>query len=253
MAPRRSASSKKLRSPASFSIPGIPAVHQVGTYADGRPFLAMKLIKGRSLADMLEAKEPINVLAVFEQMAQAVGYAHAHGVIHRDLKPANVMVGAFGEVQVMDWGLAKLLASGGCEAPRVLMPEPIETQNPRRARKRSHAGRQHARHRGLHAAGTSHRRPRSDGSAKRCLRPGRGALHAAHGPAAIRGRELGIDPPTRRDGEADGRAGPIIAQCGAEPELVALCQHCLAPDPKGPSSQRSRGSRSRGEAASRRG
>jgi serine/threonine protein kinase len=54
-----------------------------------------------------------NLIAVFEAVCQAVGYAHAHGVIHRDLKPQNVMVGAFGEVQVMDWGLAKVLASPG--------------------------------------------------------------------------------------------------------------------------------------------
>src|SRR5262249_57124159 len=95
--------------------PGIPAVHQVGTVPDGRPFLAMKLIKGRTLETMLRIRvDPSadlgSLLAVFEAVCQAVGYAHAHRVIHRDLKPGNVMVGAFAEVQVMDWGLAKVLS-----------------------------------------------------------------------------------------------------------------------------------------------
>jgi tetratricopeptide (TPR) repeat protein len=99
--------------------PGIPAVHQVGTLADGRPFLAMKLIKGSTLEAILKHRpdssaERGRLLAIFEAVCQAVGYAHAHRVIHRDLKPDNVMVGAFGEVQVMDWGLAKVL---GKEAP----------------------------------------------------------------------------------------------------------------------------------------
>ena len=94
--------------------PGIPAVHRVGTLADGRPYLAMKLIKGNTLQSLLKARVDVmsdqgRFLAAFEQVCQAVGYAHAHRVLHRDLKPQNVMVGAFGEVQVMDWGLAKIL------------------------------------------------------------------------------------------------------------------------------------------------
>src|SRR5262245_50458713 len=95
--------------------PGIPAVHDLGNLPGGRPFLAMKLVKGRTLEELLKerpdsAADRSRFVAIFEQICQAVAYAHDHKVVHRDLKPANVMVGAFGEVQVMDWGLAKLLS-----------------------------------------------------------------------------------------------------------------------------------------------
>ncbi len=96
--------------------PAIPPVHDIGTLPDGRPFLAMKLIKGQTLDDLLKARTDLHAdrgrfVAAFEAVCQAVAYAHAHKVIHRDLKPANVMVGSFGEVQVMDWGLAKVLGT----------------------------------------------------------------------------------------------------------------------------------------------
>ena len=76
----------------------------------------MKLVRGRTLAALLTKRQsPVDALPrfvqIFEQIAQAVGFAHAQGVIHRDLKPANAMVGAFGEVHVMDWGLAKIVAT----------------------------------------------------------------------------------------------------------------------------------------------
>jgi serine/threonine protein kinase len=97
--------------------PSIPAVYRVGALPDGRPFLAMKLIKGSTLAALLgQRPDPTadrgRLVAIFEHICQAVAYAHAHRVIHRDLKPSNVMVGKFGEVQVMDWGLAKVLPEG---------------------------------------------------------------------------------------------------------------------------------------------
>ncbi len=98
--------------------PGIVPIYELGTFADLRPFFAMKLVKGHTLAQLLEARDGPGddrprFLSIFEAIAQTVAYAHARGVIHRDLKPSNVMVGSFGEVQVMDWGLAKVLPRGG--------------------------------------------------------------------------------------------------------------------------------------------
>ncbi len=97
--------------------PGIVPIYELGTFADLRPFFAMKLVKGHTLAELLEARDGPGddrprFLSIFEAIAQTVAYAHARGVIHRDLKPSNVMVGSFGEVQVMDWGLAKVLPRG---------------------------------------------------------------------------------------------------------------------------------------------
>jgi hypothetical protein len=110
---------------ARLPHPGIPPVHALGALADGTPYLVMKLIRGHTLAELLTKRpSPLQELPrfvqVFEQIAQAVGFAHAQGVIHRDLKPLNVMVGAFGEVQVMDWGLAKDVTSGERERPGAL-------------------------------------------------------------------------------------------------------------------------------------
>ena len=101
---------------ASLEHPGIVPVHDAGELADGRWFYVMKLVRGQSLKDHLAtlSGEPA-VLAVFERIAETVAFAHAAGVIHRDLKPSNVMVGSFGEVLVLDWGVATRLGAGTAE------------------------------------------------------------------------------------------------------------------------------------------
>jgi serine/threonine protein kinase len=113
---------REARVSARLQHPAVPPVYAVGELTDGTPYLAMKLVRGRTLADQLKdrpdsADDLPRFLGVFEQVCQAVGYAHAHGVIHRDLKPANVMVGEFGEVQVMDWGLARAFSIADFRMP----------------------------------------------------------------------------------------------------------------------------------------
>lgn len=92
----------------------------------------MKLIQGETLDRLLRHRPDPAVdrgrfVAVFEQVCQAVAYAHAHRVVHRDLKPANVMVGSFGDVQVMDLGLAKVLLATPGPAPATAARHPDET------------------------------------------------------------------------------------------------------------------------------
>ena len=93
---------------ARLAHPSIVPVHDRGILPDGRPWFVMKLIDGRTLREELAAETPRStVLAAFERVCDGVAFAHAAGVVHRDIKPENVMVGKFGEVQVMDWGIAK--------------------------------------------------------------------------------------------------------------------------------------------------
>jgi Tfp pilus assembly protein PilF len=105
---------------AQLQHPGIPPVHELSTLLDGRPYLAMKLVKGRTLDQLLRERpspqsELPRFLKTFEQICHILAYAHERRVLHRDLKPSNVMVGAFAEVQVMDWGLTKVLGGNRVE------------------------------------------------------------------------------------------------------------------------------------------
>jgi tetratricopeptide (TPR) repeat protein len=220
---------------AQLQHPGIPPVHDLGILPDCRPFLAMKLIKGQTLEILLRGRTDVAAergrwVAVFEQVCQAIAYAHSHSVIHRDLKPDNVMVGAFGEVQVMDWGLAKVLTAGTAAA------DPEET-----------------------SAGTQVRSVRdSDGSFTQAgsvlgtpafMPPEQalgvvgkvGARSDVFGLGAVLAVILTGRPPfaagsaeTVRVQAAQGKLDECFARldvCGADPELVALCKRCLAPAP----------------------
>ena len=108
--------------------PGVVPVYELGIDSGKRPFFTMKLVRGKTLSDLLGKRkgpdsERHRFLTIFDQVCQTMAYAHSRGVIHRDLKPGNIMVGAFGEVQVMDWGFAKVLKRNGKAG---LEAEPVE-------------------------------------------------------------------------------------------------------------------------------
>lgn len=96
---------------AALEHPSIVPIHDVGFLPDGRIFYTMKFVKGLTLADEVKKSRALpELLRIFQKLCEGVAFAHSHDVIHRDLKPENIMVGGFGEVLVMDWGLAKLLS-----------------------------------------------------------------------------------------------------------------------------------------------
>jgi serine/threonine protein kinase len=105
---------EEARVTAQLQHPGIVPIHNIGWLKDGRPFFTMNFVEGRTLAELLrERRSPESDLSrflnIFEQVCRTVAYAHGRGVIHRDLKPSNIMVCAYDEIQIIDWGLAKSL------------------------------------------------------------------------------------------------------------------------------------------------
>lgn len=116
---------------ARLEHPGIVPVHDVGTLGDGRVFYTMKFVEGQRLDKFIEAVESVqDRLRLFLRICDAVAFAHARGVLHRDLKPANIMVGPFGEVLVMDWGLAKILRGESNSASHATDPEATILEKP---------------------------------------------------------------------------------------------------------------------------
>jgi len=189
----------------------------------------MKLIDGRTWADLLRDRDgPGDDLArhlhVFEQVCQTVAYAHGQGVVHRDLKPANVMVGAFGEVQVMDWGLAIEPASQ--ERPRPDLPTSVDAPGSANVTAAATDTGQ--------VVGTPAYMPPEQalGRDKIDARADVFALGAIlcevlTGEAPYRGPYAVVASRAADLADAD-RA---LAACGAAPELTALARRCLSPDP----------------------
>jgi serine/threonine-protein kinase len=220
--------------------PGVVPIYELGTFADKRPFFCMKLVKGQTLADRLASRPTPSAdlprfLAIFAAMAQTMAYAHTRGVIHRDLKPSNVMVGSFGEVQVMDWGLAKVLARGGvvndAKAGKETSPETlIATARSGSDADLSHAG---------SVMGTPSFMPPEQARGEIDRVDERADVFALGsilaeiltGAPAFTGRTSGeILRKAARGDTADALAR--LAACGAEADLIALAGDCLAVEPE---------------------
>ncbi len=113
---------REARTLAQLEHPGIVPVHDVGVLADGRPYYTMKLVQGRLLDAVAQGRPRDELLRLFIRICEPVAFAHARGAVHRDLKPENVMLGEFGEVLVLDWGVSKWTAvpdiavAGGADA-----------------------------------------------------------------------------------------------------------------------------------------
>jgi serine/threonine-protein kinase len=259
--------------------PGIVPVHELGTFPGLRPYFAMKLVRGRTLAALLaeqissfspgkklpegrmRVEEPERVgwvkptnsssdhmqvnggfhppyqdlprfLSIFEQVCQTVAYAHARGVIHRDLKPANVMVGSFGEVQVMDWGLAKVLPRGGVADESTLRN--IHETQVLTVRSGSGADASHA---GSVLGTPSYMAPEQargelDRLDERADVFGLGAIlcEILTGKPPFIGRDRRETHEMACRGDLE-QAHRLLDGCGADAELVALCRDCLAAEP----------------------
>ncbi len=224
--------------------PGVVPVYDIGRFGN-RPFFTMKLVKGKTLAQLLAARgdarqDRPRLLGITVQVCQTLAYAHAKGVIHRDLKPANIMVGAFGEVQVMDWGLAKVLAEGGLadeERANRSHQEAEDVTTIRTARSSGSAGGLGTETEAGSLLGTPAYMPPEQANGdvasldRRADVFGLGAILCE----ILTGKPpyVGRSPEEVRRKSANGDLADAQARldgCGADPELIVLTKACLSPE-----------------------
>ncbi len=203
--------------------PGIAPVYEIGVAAGARPYVATKLLKGRSLAALLRERAVVGAdagrhFAVFESVCQTIAYAHARGVVHGGVAAANVSVGAFGEVHVVGWGRARVLPRPDRPAPAGsaavahasagVAPEIAACVSPEVAR-----------------GETDRIDERSDvfGLGALLVEILTGAPPYVGGPSEVMSRAVAADL-------ADAKAR--LARCEASPDLVALARRCLEPEPR---------------------
>ncbi len=139
---------------AQLAHPGIPSVHELGRFADGRLYFTMREVRGRTLKEVMNEVHGVfdgdvlresatgwsmrGLIEALEDVCSTLAFAHARGVVHRDLKPENIMVGDFGEVQVLDWGIAKVAGRTITEAPDG--DDPLESLDVNQQREHTRAG-----------------------------------------------------------------------------------------------------------------
>jgi tetratricopeptide (TPR) repeat protein len=207
--------------------PGVVPVYELGAFPDRRPYFTMKLVEGQTLAKLLadrarpEDDRP-RFVGIFAQVCQAVAYAHSRGIIHRDLKPLNIMVGAFGEVQVMDWGLAKTLHETA--KPQAAEFAACGLAGPDTTRAGSVLGTP------AYMA-PEQARGETERVDERCDVFGLGAIlcQVLTGAPPFSGKSSAAMRQSRQADLTDALAR--LDGCGADAELVALARRCLAAEP----------------------
>ena len=136
--------SREAAAAGSLSHPNIVTIYDVGE-DDGLPFIAMEYVRGETFADLLGLRPPLSVLRkvqLTEEVCAGLAHAHEAGIVHRDIKPANLIVGPEGTVKILDFGIAKLSASG-MTLPGAIMGtlnymSPEQVRGDRRRRSRGH-------------------------------------------------------------------------------------------------------------------